>query len=325
VTRRRTPLLTALITSAMVALAIMPGAASAAGDANVSITGVQNQGGLYTDSHPSAAFFDVTATNLGISHLTHEDVRVYIPASFTPLAAFTVSGAVQTAYPGCSVQDRGGDASLPAFVCSWDENWPVGFVKGPITFAVGGSVAGSFTVSATLSPAAQPPIGSDSHAVSVSTTNLATLYTGPKSTSTTIQTDVKAGGQGTKLVLPPTSTGYVVDVSEGTGTFSCGGTTPSDQIGQLLTAHINQGANVSPYIQWTMTIVVNGKYDTTHLAIYHCTDSGLDTILQSETCGTPTATDGCMVKVSSKYSKKVTTVTVVFETLTNGVIKGGFS
>jgi hypothetical protein len=317
----------------MVALAIMPGAASAAGDANVSITGVQNQGGLYTDSHPSAAFFDVTATNLGISHLTHEDVRVYIPASFTPLAAFTVSGAVQTAYPGCSTQDRGGDASLPAFVCSWDDNWYVGDGRGPITFAIGGSTAGTFSyggtpgtgIYASLSPAAQPPIGEGHATVSVSTSNLATLYTGPKSTSTTIQTDVKAGGQGTKLVLPPTSTGYVVDVSEATGTFTCGSTTPSDQIGQLLTAHINQGATVSPYIQWTMTIVVPGKYDTSHLAIYHCTDSGLDTILQSETCGAPTATAGCMVKVSSKYSKKVTTVTVVFETLTNGVIKGGFS
>jgi hypothetical protein len=122
----------------------------------------------------------------------------------------------------------------------------------------------------------------------------------------------------------------VVDLAEASSAFTCDGTTPSGQIGQLITSHINQGASVAPFIKWTVVIVVPGapKYDTTNLAIYHCTDGGiLDKITQTEVCGVPTPTDGCMISVNSKFlvtrGVATTTVTVVFETLTNGFIKGG--
>jgi hypothetical protein len=330
-TRRRAPILTAFMTSALVALALMPGAVSASGDATVAITNVVNQGGLYTSTNPAAGFFNVTATNTGGSHLTHEDLRVYVPLSFTPLAAFTMVGGVQTLEPGCSIPSRGSDATIPAFLCSWDENWDLGDGKGPITFAVGGSTPGTFDISATLSPAAQPPIGSDIDTITVTTVgggDRATYYTGPTS-SLTAQTS-GVGNQSTKAELLTTNNGYVVDLAETSDTFTCGSTTPTGQIGQLITSHINQGASVSPFIKWTVVIVVPGTppYDTSNLAIYHCSDTGvLDTITQTEVCGVPTATAGCMISVSSKFlvtrGVATTTVTVVFETLTNGFIKGG--
>jgi hypothetical protein len=333
----------------------MPSVASASGSATITFSNVIDQGGLpYSLSKPAAGFFDVTATNGGGSHLTHEDLRVYIPASFTPLAAFSMNDdGLQTSYPGCNIQNRGGDVTLPAFLCSWDDNWEVGQGRGPITFAVGGSTAGTFTggnalggiydgngIYATLSPAAQPPIGFKSASITVTTVgsgDRATYYTG-RTGSLTGGTTEGPGSQSTTFVLPKTDTGYVVDLKETmpseteTGIFTCDGTTPSGQIGQLITSHINGGASVAPYIKWTVVIVVPGspKYDTTNLAIYHCTDlNHLDVITQGEVCGAPSATDGCMISVNSKFVTKggspSTIVTVVFETLTNGFLKGGAS
>jgi hypothetical protein len=199
---------------------------------------------------------------------------------------------------------------------------------------VGGSTAGTnFAISATLSPAAQPPIGTDNDVLAVtavSSGDRATYYTGPKTGISTIETNLGSSGQSAKIELPTTTNGYVVDLAETSGSFTCGTTTPSGQIGQVITSHINQGASVAPFIKWTVVIAVPGtpKYDTTNLAIYHCTDGGtLDKITQTDVCGTPTTTDGCIISLSSKFlvtrGVATTTVTVVFETLTNGFIKGG--
>jgi hypothetical protein len=327
----------------------MPSVASASGTAAVSITSVVSQGGLYSSANPAAGFFDVTAKNTGDSHLTHEDLRVYVPLSFTPLAAFSVINNIQTPFPGCSVQNRGGDVTLPAFLCSWDDNWAFNQGRGPITFAVGGRTAGTFPagnlqggiydgsgIYATLSPAAQPPIGFDSASITVTAVDVgdrATYYTGLKTGTSTIETNLGLSGQSAKIELQPTNNGYVVDLAETGGTFTCGtNTIPGGGIGQLVTSHINGGASVTPYIKWTIVIVVPGspKYDTTNLAIYHCTDlNHLDVITQGQLCTAqaPTATQGCMISVNSKFVTKggspSTIVTVVFETLTNGFIKGG--
>ena len=122
-TRRRTPLLTAFITASLVALTVFPGVAVAKGKVDITVDNVVNQGGLYTAATPYAGFFDVTAVDTGDSHLTHEDLKVYFASSMVPLAAFYLDGnGVQSLEPACTRPDRGGDASLPAFLCSWDEN-----------------------------------------------------------------------------------------------------------------------------------------------------------------------------------------------------------
>lgn len=352
-TRRGSRSVAVLLASAFVVFALLPGAALAKGSSFVNFTNIVNQGGIYTPSSPAAGFFDVTVGNGGGSHLTHEVVQVYIPASFTPLAAFSFVGGAITPFAGCVVNDRGGNQTLPAFTCSWDENWEPYHTKGPITFAVGGSTAGTgFAISATLAPAAQPPIANGGSTIGVTTGGgRSTVYTGPTGGSTVI--DTTGTGQTDHVVLPPTTSGYLGQLSDAAGTLSCGAASLPGQFGNVVSASVNRGGSISPYMEWTLTVVLSQKghsgrvsepneiptYDTTGLLVYHCLDNGtLDTITQSNTCpSSPTAVGSCMVSLTASTVETeptyffhlesnetyTTTIVIVFRTLTNGLVKGG--
>lgn len=352
-TRRGSRLVAALLASALIVLALLPSVALAKGSSFVSITNVVSQGGLYTAASPAAGFFDVTVGNGGGSHLTHEVVEVFLPLSFTPLAAFSFVGGAITPYAGCASKDRAGNAGLPAFVCKWDENWNPGTTKGPITFAVGGSTAGTFAngIKVTLAPAAQPPIATGQVSLTVSAAGgRSTIFTGPTAGATVI--DTSGTGQQDHLVLPPTTSGYLADVGEAVGALTCGAATLPGQFGNLVSASVNRGGSISPYLEWRLTITLSQKghsgrvsepngvptYNTAGLLVYHCLDNGtLDTIAQSSTCpSAPTAAGSCMVSLSASTVETeppgfhhesdetyTTTIVIVFRTLTNGLIKGG--
>jgi hypothetical protein len=350
-----TPLLAGLVASAPLVMTVMPGVATAAGSSTVTITNVVDQAGLYSPTSQAAGFFDVTATNTGKSTLTHEGVLVYLPISFTPLAAFSFVGGALTPYPGCRVLDRHGHVLLPAFACGWDESWAPGFAKGPITFAVGGSTAGTFTnsIKVVLGAFARPTLAAATATISVGTGGgRATIFTGPTTTNTTIQTS--GTGQQEQLVLPPSSGGYLADVGEASGSLACGAAAVAGQFGNLVSAHVNKGQSVSPYMEWTLNVVLSQQgqggrvtepgavptFNTDGLVVFHCLDNGttLDTIAQSNSCssGPPTAVNGCMVSLSANTVETeqtgfhneadetyTTTIVIVFRTLTNGFIKGG--
>ncbi len=350
-----TPLLAGLVASAPLVMTVMPGVATAAGSSMVTITNVVDQSGLYTSTSQAAGFFDVTATNTGRTTLTHEGVLVYLPISFTPLAAFSFVGGTLTPYPGCRALNRHGYAFLPAFACGWDESWAPGFAKGPITFAVGGSTLGTFTngIKVVFGAFARPTLASATATISVGAGGgRSTIFTGPTSTDTTIQTS--GTGQQDQLVLPPSSGGYLADVGEAPGSLACGAGELSGQFGNLVSAHVNKGQSVSPYLEWTLNVVLSQQgegghvtepgagptFNTAGLVVYHCLDNGttLDTIAQSNTCssGPPTAVGSCMVSLSANTVETepggshneadetyTTTIVIVFRTLTNGLIKGG--
>ena len=349
-----TPLLAGLVASAPLVMTVMPGVATAAGSSMVTITNVVDQSGLYSATSRAAGFFDVTATNTGRSTLTHEGVLVYLPITFTPLAAFSFVGGTLTPYPGCRALNRHGYAFLPAFACGWDETWAPGFAKGPITFAVGGSTAGTFTngIKVVLGAFARPTLAIATATISVGTgAGRSTIFTGPTTTDTTIQTS--GTGQQDQLVLPPSSGGYLADVGEAPGSFSCGTASIPGQFGNLVSAHVNKGQPVSPYMEWTLSVVLSqlgqgGRvsepdsgptFNTEGLVVYHCLDNGttLDTIAQSNHCPSSlTAAGSCMVSLSANTVETepsgphqeadetyTTTIVIVFRTLTNGLIKGG--
>jgi hypothetical protein len=344
----------ALLASALVVLALLPGVALAKGSSFVTISNVVNQGGLYSTSSPAAGFFDVTVGNGGGSHLTHEVVQVFLPASFTPLAAFSFVGGAIAPFAGCVTNDRGGNAALPAFTCRWDENWAPSHTKGPITFAVGGSTAGTFAngIVVTLAPAAQPPIASGQASIGVTSGGgRSTIYTGPTSGATVI--DTTGTGQTDHVVLPPTSSGYVGQLSDAAGALSCGSAAVPGQFGNVVSASVNRGQSIIPYLEWTLTVVRSQKgeggrvsepngvptFNKAGLVVYHCLDNGttLDAIAQSNTCpSSPTAVGSCMVSLSAHTVETeptgfhhesdetyTTTIVIVFRTLTNGLVKGG--
>lgn len=347
-----TPLLAGLVAAAPLVMTVMPGVASASGSSMVTITNVVDQSGLYSSTSRAAGFFDVTATNTGRSTLTHEGVLVYLPISFTPLAAFSFVGGTLTPYPGCRALNRHGYAFLPAFACGWDESWAPGFVKGPITFAVGGSTLGTFTngVKVVLGAFARPTLASAMATISVGAGGgRSTIFTGPTTTNTTIQTS--GTGQQDQLVLPPSSGGYLADVGEASGSLACGAAAVPGQFGNIVSAHVNKGQSISPYMEWTLTVVLSqlgesGRvtepgavptFNTAGLVAYHCLDNGttLDTIAQSNTCSplAATAVGSCMVSLTQQTTEDelpsendetyTTTIVIVFRTLTNGLVKGG--
>lgn len=351
---RRRRLSSIPLVCALAAMPLLAGVATAKGSSFASISNVVNQGGLYSASSPAAGFFDVTVGNGGGSHLTHEVVQVYLPASFTPLAAFSFVGGAITPYPGCATNDRGGNAALAAFTCRWDENWEPNHTKGPITFAIGGSTAGTFAngIKATLAPAAQPPIASGQASIGVTSgAGRSTIYTGPTGGPTGI--DASGTGQQDHVVLPPTGSGYLAELGDASGTLSCGAASLPGQFGNLVSASVNRGQSISPYMEWTLTIVLSQKghggrvsepfgvptYNKVGLLVYHCLDNGstLDTIAQSNTCpSAPTAVGSCMVSLTASTVETelsgfhlesdetyTTRIVVVFRTLTNGLAKGG--
>lgn len=355
-TTKRPRRLATVGTAALLVLTLIVPAAVTAAPAQPTfvITDQTDQAGTFDPSHGTfnSAWFSASIYNgtivdgvatPGTSTYTQMHL-VVAPSDSSVVARAALDGTAQVPTASSLCTQSGN-----TFDCVWPTNLGGGESTSPITFIFASPSGNDFDVTATFTTkdhtttsgggSGQDRDVTETETISVDVSDridAQTPYLLSTSSTITISTWKKNGVAA--VTLPASPTGYLVDLEELTETptlegcdLDAGGFDGAN----TAKAFINNGATISPYVQWKVSVIWDTAVDgpaPTLTGIIHCVDNGDGTFtsyeltLPDNACSvTGLGAHGCIVSLSTKTKGSkgaaVVTYTMTFRTPSNGYTK----
>jgi len=269
----------------------------------------------------AAAWFLIRVQNKVGSTLTQVVLTVTLPDDIELLAVFGPSGTwpcTGTSTVVCSLPNIAGDSPSPT-----------------LTFVVHGDQVGTYSG---LTASVSLKEGNGSNNADNFQTNVVpihveagsgddvTRWTAPSNQSTPFELNDAGNGQTTKLILPPSRTGYVVAVVESASNPGCDFSQSGSEF-PITYGAVNSGTLISPYLEWTVSSLwavtpPPTKKQLSGMGVLHCNEQSANEYVVeviSDRCSKD-VDPPCIV--DAKYDSKSKYVTITFRTLTNGYVKG---
>ena len=319
---------TALVGAVALLATLVPVASAAPAAPEIVVTSKTDQVGVWSPStgQYAAGWADIVINNNGTSAYTQLRLKLTSSdPSLLAVAALDATKGVPTTSSLCSIVAN-------EFQCAWPNSLGGGASTLPLRFVFGGTVVpAEIGVTATVTSKDLTNTGGSNQDREDVYPDVFTLKTSdraeertnftPPNTSISLST-FRGAGQKSAISLPSSTTGYLVDLEElAPGTGSCTVPTGKTGVGNEVSASVNNGAPVKPYMSWTITII---KATNTGgvTGVVHCLDNGTQVVI-SASCSKQVTVD-CIESLKVTYSgkdKTNATYVIKFRTPGNGSAK----